>query len=199
MIYKKLTIYVKSVATLGRKGSSRIFKYNPHDFKAIIIDEAHHAVTPSCQQILNHFSVFDQNSHIILWGCSATLQRNDNMALNPTFKKVVYWKTINELINERYLCKIITKTASAALNLPSSKIIENSQFPQHDKFSKNSFELYKNNINDCEFYKDNELYDISRFKNECKDYTAEELSMSMDKPKIVKFIVANYIKLAGNF
>jgi hypothetical protein len=48
-------VIVASVPTLGRKGSTRLDKYDPEEFKCIIIDEAHHAAASSYARILEHF------------------------------------------------------------------------------------------------------------------------------------------------
>lgn len=91
-------IIVASVPTLGRKGSKRIQKFSPRDFKLIIIDEAHHAAADSYKRTLNHFGALDDDSHILVWGCSATLARHDGMALD-VFSTVSHHLDTLDLIN----------------------------------------------------------------------------------------------------
>jgi ATP-dependent helicase IRC3 len=80
-------------------------RFNPEDFKCIIIDEAHHSVAPSYRRILDHFGAFSPTSHLLLWGCSATLRRNDHLALGDLFEKVVYHVEMKQMINKGWLCK----------------------------------------------------------------------------------------------
>lgn len=99
-------VVIASVNMLGRKESKRLQNYKPEQFKTIIIDEAHHAAASSYQSILNHFRVFDPESHIKLWGCSATLRRHDGLALGDTFEDVVYTRKVAEMIDEKWLCSV---------------------------------------------------------------------------------------------
>ena len=46
-------VIVASVQSLAT--NKRFTKFNPDDFKTIIIDECHHAVAPTYQKILKHF------------------------------------------------------------------------------------------------------------------------------------------------
>ena len=103
-------VIVASVPTLGRRdevnGScERLKRFNPDDFKCIIIDEAHHSAAPSYKRILDHFGAFSPTSHLLIWGCSATLRRNDHLALGDLFQKVVYHVDMNHMINKGWLCK----------------------------------------------------------------------------------------------
>ena len=99
-----------SVPTLGRRDEKsgvceRLERFNPNDFKCIIIDEAHHSAAPSYRRILDHFKALSPESHILVWGCSATLRRNDNLALGDLFQKVVYHVDMNEMIEKGWLCR----------------------------------------------------------------------------------------------
>lgn len=103
-------IVVASVPTLGRnddntQNNERLERFRAEDFKCIIIDEAHHSAAPSYKKILDHFGVFSDDSHILVWGCSATLRRNDHLALGDMFEKVVYHVDIQSMIQSGWLCK----------------------------------------------------------------------------------------------
>ena len=50
-------VVVASVATLGRNNTPRILEYPKDYFKAIIIDEAHHAAAQSYRRILDYFNL----------------------------------------------------------------------------------------------------------------------------------------------
>jgi superfamily II DNA or RNA helicase len=96
-------VIVASVPTLGRRDSHRLAKYVPDKFKCIIIDEAHHAAAESYMRILQHFGALDPSSHILLWGCSATMNRNDHLALGSVFEKVVFHVDLVRLMRQGYL------------------------------------------------------------------------------------------------
>eukprot|EP00048_Salpingoeca_helianthica_P003780 m.70538 g.70538 ORF g.70538 m.70538 type:complete len:848 (-) comp12894_c0_seq1:20-2563(-) len=101
-------VIVASVASLGRQGSARLPSLDPATFKCIIIDEAHHAVSPTYVRILQHFNVYGfkpSGSHIALWGCSATLQRHDGVALGNVFKTISYTRNITDMWADGFLCR----------------------------------------------------------------------------------------------
>lgn len=97
----KVDVVVASVQTLGRGNSNRIEGFDPEYFKTIIIDEAHHAAASSYQKILTYFK-----SNYVL-GVTATPQRSDSVRLVDTFEEIVYYKSIEDLINEGWLCPLI--------------------------------------------------------------------------------------------
>jgi ATP-dependent helicase IRC3 len=100
----KTDVIVASVPALGRNVSSRLEKYDPSQFKAIIIDEAHHAAAASYSNILKHFNVVDSEtaSNIFLWGCSATLRRHDGLALGTIFDKVTFHVDFLAMIENKW-------------------------------------------------------------------------------------------------
>lgn len=93
-------VVVASVPTLGLKDSARIEKYSPDYFKTIVIDEAHHAAAPTYRRILDYF-----HPELVL-GVTATPQRSDNVRLTDVFDEIVYYKTIQDLIEQGYLCPL---------------------------------------------------------------------------------------------
>lgn len=94
-------VVVASVPTLGRAESERILKYPKDYFKSIVIDEAHHAAAPTYRRILDYF-----NASFVL-GVTATPQRSDNTRLTDVFDEIVYYKTIQDLIEDGYLCSLV--------------------------------------------------------------------------------------------
>ena len=99
----------RSPSPTGNDNNIRLLKYRPSDFKCIIIDEAHHAAASTYQRILNHFQVLDPGNHIFLWGCSATVGRHDFQSLGTVFEKIVYHRSVKEMINEGWLCNAYIK------------------------------------------------------------------------------------------
>lgn len=94
-------VVVASVPTLGRAESERILKYPKDYFKSIVIDEAHHAAAPSYRRIVDYF-----NPDFVL-GVTATPQRSDSVRLTEVFQEIVYYKTIQDLIQEGYLSRLV--------------------------------------------------------------------------------------------
>jgi ATP-dependent helicase IRC3 len=94
-------VVVASVPTLGRAESERILKYPKDYFKCIVIDEAHHAAAPTYRRILDYF-----NPSLLL-GVTATPQRSDSTRLTDVFDEIVYYKTIQDLIEDGYLCSLV--------------------------------------------------------------------------------------------
>ena len=113
---------INSTSGLGRLNSKRLEKYNCKDFKAIIIDEAHHATSTTYQRILEHFNVYDKDSTIYVWGCSATLRRHDGLALSPTFEMIAYDRPVLEMINENWLCPVKLLRIKTKVDLSEIKI-----------------------------------------------------------------------------
>lgn len=94
-------VVVASVATLGRNGTPRILDYPKDYFKAIVIDEAHHAAAQTYRRIVDYFDC------PFLLGVTATPQRSDNTRLIDVFQEIVYYKSIQDLISEGYLCHLV--------------------------------------------------------------------------------------------
>lgn len=160
-------VIIASVPTLGRKASGsclgRLGRFDPRDFKAIIIDEAHHSVADTYKRIMAHFGLSTgstevdrehgslvsgtdkdpeeglgtkteaeipreclqgkventHNSGLLLWGCSATFSRNDELALGDVFEKVVYHRDIRAMMDEGWLCTAQVYQVSTTVDLQS--------------------------------------------------------------------------------
>ncbi|KAG0297233.1 hypothetical protein BGZ98_000660, partial [Dissophora globulifera] len=99
-------VIVASVQSLGRLGSARLPRYNPKEFKCIIIDEAHHAAAESYMRILQHFGANKPNTHIFVYGCSATVRRHDGIKLEGVFDYISYQRDFLTMIEEKWLCPL---------------------------------------------------------------------------------------------
>ena len=101
------TFIVGSVATLGRKGSSRIKKFEPGDFSAIISDEVHHLPGDTrWQRIMDHFGVSEPGSGILSLGLTATPNRSDGKGLRPWYDEVVFERSLLDCIKMGLLCDL---------------------------------------------------------------------------------------------
>lgn len=102
-------IVVGSVQTLMRE--KRLKRFSPNYFNKIIIDEAHHALSDSYQNVLNYFS-----SAKIL-GVTATPDRGDKKNLGQYFESLAYEYTLPQAIKEGYLSPIKALTLPLQLDL----------------------------------------------------------------------------------
>ncbi|KAF9294618.1 hypothetical protein BGZ88_003629 [Linnemannia elongata] len=110
-------VILASVPTLGRSGTTRILKYNPQDFKCIIIDEAHHAAADSYGRILRHFGADVPKTHIFLYGCSATVRRHDGLKLGGVFDYISFHKGFITMIDDKWLCGLRVSTIKTEFDL----------------------------------------------------------------------------------
>lgn len=100
-------IVVGSVQTLMCE--KRLANFSRDYFDTIIIDEAHHSITDSYQNILMHFPAAD------VLGVTATPDRGDMKNLGQVFESLAYEYTLPKAIKEGYLSPI--KAVTIPLNL----------------------------------------------------------------------------------
>lgn len=102
-------IVVGSVQSLMRE--TRLAKFNDNYFDVIIIDEAHHCISDSYQNVLNYFGDAD------VLGVTATPDRGDMKNLGQYFESLAYEYTLPRAIHEGYLCKIRAITLPLKLDI----------------------------------------------------------------------------------
>ena len=107
-------VVVGSVQTMMRK--KRLKQFAPDYFDAIVIDEAHHAISDSYQRVLEHF-----HSAKVL-GVTATPDRGDMRNLGQVFQSLAYEYTMPKAIKEGYLVPIKAMTVPLTLDLSSVSI-----------------------------------------------------------------------------
>ncbi|ORX50573.1 P-loop containing nucleoside triphosphate hydrolase protein [Hesseltinella vesiculosa] len=117
-------VIVASVQSLGRLESPRLTKYNPDRFKAILIDEAHHAAAATYTRILDHFML---SSDIFIWGCSATVRRHDGLRLGNVFDDMSFHLDFLSMIEAGWLAPLKVTTIETRVDL-SSVSIQNHDF-----------------------------------------------------------------------
>jgi ATP-dependent helicase IRC3 len=116
-------IVVASVATLGRNNTPRITNYPNNYFKSIVIDEAHHAAAPSYRRVIDYFSPD------FLLGVTATPQRSDSTRLIDVFDEIVYYKTIQDLIEDGWLAPLVGYRVKTSTDI-SEVEIQNGEYSQ---------------------------------------------------------------------
>ena len=104
-------VVVGSVQTLMRE--KRLAGFPADYFDTIIIDEAHHAISDSYQNVLNHFA----NAQVL--GVTATPDRGDMKNLGQVFDSLAYEYTLPKAIKEGYLSPIKAQTIPLELDLSS--------------------------------------------------------------------------------
>lgn len=123
-------VIVASVPTIGRMepgskaidqprgtGGARLLRFDPNLFKCIIVDEAHHVAAASYLRVLRHFGALEDKSSILLWGCSATVNRHDGIGLEQVFQRITYHKSLEEMIREGWLVDIIPRVLHTDVSL----------------------------------------------------------------------------------
>ncbi len=125
-------VVVASVATLGRNNTPRILEYPKDYFKAIIIDEAHHAAAQSYRRVIDYF-----NSPYIL-GVTATPQRSDSTRLTDVFQEIVYYKSIQDLIEDGWLSPLVGYRVKSKTDITKVEI-------QHGEYNQSQLEDEINN------------------------------------------------------
>ena len=104
-----LRITVGSVQSLGQE--KRLARFGHDWFGAIIIDEAHHAVTGGYRQVLDWFP----DARVL--GVTATPDRGDMQNLGKVFDSLAYEYRLQDAIADGYLCPILAQTIPLQLDL----------------------------------------------------------------------------------
>ncbi|KAI9445021.1 P-loop containing nucleoside triphosphate hydrolase protein [Lactarius indigo] len=108
--------------------AERLHKFSPQGFKAVVVDEAHHAAAPSYRRILSFFHPDipspESLSHarpvrdaVPIFGFSATFSRHDGLALGSVFERIVYHRDFLDMIKEQWLCNVRFTTVKANIDL----------------------------------------------------------------------------------
>jgi len=87
-------ITIASIQSIVSK--DRVEKFNPRNFKLILIDECHHAVADTYMKTLDHFGALhperNDGNHPVVVGVSATLSRHDGLRMGTVLDYVAYHK-----------------------------------------------------------------------------------------------------------
>lgn len=96
--FKKLNIAM--VQTLSRNLES----YPANIIDILVIDEAHHALSPSYLNLIKHFEIFEKEKLIL--GFTATPLRGDKKALSQVFLSHSFKMTLAEATQNGYICPV---------------------------------------------------------------------------------------------
>lgn len=81
--------------------AARLHKFDPSRFKLVLVDEAHHIVSPTYLDVLDHFGLrhaadWTTNAHVpALVGVSATMSRFDGRKLGAVIDHIVYHRSVH--------------------------------------------------------------------------------------------------------
>jgi superfamily II DNA or RNA helicase len=98
-------VVVSSIQTqnAGGDGGGRMSKFLPDHFSILLIDEAHHACSPSYRRVIDYYR---QNPNLKVFGCTATPDRADEEALGQVFDSVAFDYEIADAIKDGWLVDI---------------------------------------------------------------------------------------------
>ena len=87
----------------GGDGGGRMAKFDPARFGVLIIDEAHHATSPSYRRVIDYYRT---NSALKVLGVTATPDRADEEALGQVFQSVAFDYEVQDAIHDGWLVPI---------------------------------------------------------------------------------------------
>ena len=87
----------------GGDGGGRMAKFDPARFGVLIIDEAHHATSPSYRRVIDYYRT---NSALKVLGVTATPDRADEEALGQVFQTVAFDYEVQDAIHDGWLVPI---------------------------------------------------------------------------------------------
>jgi len=102
-------VTVGSVQTMCRRDYTGLFD-------TVIVDEAHHAISPSYQSVLNQFPAAK------VLGVTATPDRGDKKSLATYFDGIAYEYKLITAVKEGYLVPIVAKTIPLEIDMSEVKI-----------------------------------------------------------------------------
>jgi superfamily II DNA or RNA helicase len=102
-------VVVGSVQTLSYK--TRLKRFPSDHFKTVIVDEAHHILSESYQQIVRYFSAAK------VLGVTATPDRGDAQSLGQYFEDIAHEVSLVDLIRGGYLAPITVRTVPLKIDI----------------------------------------------------------------------------------
>jgi ATP-dependent helicase IRC3 len=96
----------------------RLLKFDPARFKLVLVDEAHHIVSPGYLKILRHLGLASKqpdSPHLV--GVSATFSRFDGVSLGAAIDEIVYHKDYIDMIGEKWLSDVVFTTVESTADL----------------------------------------------------------------------------------
>jgi superfamily II DNA or RNA helicase len=97
-------VLVCSIRSLHEERLARLVR--GRDIGLILYDECHHAAADDNLRVLRQLGAFDESWNGTLLGFTATTSRGDGKGLDTVFEKIVYTRTLPQMIGEGYLAPL---------------------------------------------------------------------------------------------
>ncbi|PHH54164.1 putative mitochondrial ATP-dependent helicase irc3 [Ceratocystis fimbriata CBS 114723] len=117
----------------------RLRKFNPLDYKLMLVDEAHHIVSNGYQTVLEHFGLRNtpqpdskETTTPALVGVSATFSRFDGLRLGSAIDEIVYHRDYVTMIEEKWLSDVIFTSVISKVDLRDVRSGNNGDFLTSD-------------------------------------------------------------------
>ena len=94
-------VLVCSIRSLHEERLARVIR--DRDFGLVIYDECHHAAADDNVRVLRQLGVFEEGWDGTLLGFTATTSRGDGKGLNSVFERIVYSRSLPEMIDDGFL------------------------------------------------------------------------------------------------
>ncbi len=104
-LFGQASVVVSTIQTQcsGGDGGGRMSKFDPQRFGVLIIDEAHHATSPSYRRVIDYYRT---NPALKVLGVTATPDRADEEALGQVFQSVAFDYEVLDAIHDGWLVPI---------------------------------------------------------------------------------------------
>src|SRR5690349_3747015 len=97
-------VLVCSIRSLHDERLARVMR--GRDIGLVIYDECHHAAADDNLRVLRQLGAFDDDWSGTLLGFTATTERGDGKGLDAVFERIVYTRTLPEMIEDGYLAPL---------------------------------------------------------------------------------------------
>jgi len=125
-------VLVCSIRSLHEKRLARVI--HQRDFGLVVYDECHHAAAEDNLRVLRQLGAFDEDWNGTLLGFTATTARGDGKGLDTIFERIVYSRTLPEMIEDGYLSPLrgfristnadLTRLSSGGLDFDEEELAE---------------------------------------------------------------------------
>ena len=104
-LFQASPVVVSTIQTQcsGGDGGGRMAKFDPQRFGLLIIDEAHHATSPTYRRVIDYYRT---NPSLKVLGVTATPDRADEEALGQVFQSVAFDYEVLDAIHDGWLVPI---------------------------------------------------------------------------------------------
>jgi len=99
-------VIVASIATVGKKNTTRLDKYNWGNFDKFVTDECHHSVSDTYLNIYDKAGIYQPGSKKLHIGFTATHERGDGKALAKLYDKIVFNYPLRKAIEDGWLVDV---------------------------------------------------------------------------------------------